>query len=357
MKGVEGGHDGMPGQSTKAVNGSSSPKRKPLTTEDYVDGILSGDRTKLARAITLVESNASHHFEQAQLVIKSLLNRRKKSIRVGITGVPGAGKSTFIETLGEYLTSKGHKVAVTAVDPSSSVTGGSIMGDKTRMEKLSANPDAFIRPSPSGGALGGVARKTRETMLLFEAAGYDVILVETVGVGQSEITVRSMVDFFLLVLVAGAGDELQGIKKGVVEIADAILINKADGDNKQRALLSRGEYEMALHYLQPATPGWKSHAHTASSLTGEGIDDIWHVIKTFEKITTESGYFESRRKDQARQWIHAIVEEKLKDVFRNHDDVKAVLPELELKVMNGELPATSAAMKLLEAFGIKEHFS
>jgi len=350
MKGVEGGHDGLPGQSSSKKSYTPTRRRSLLSLDEYVKGVLSGDRTRLARAITLVESNAKAHFDMAQSVIKEILPKTGSAIRVGISGVPGAGKSTFIEALGTLLTDKGLKVAVTAVDPSSSVTGGSIMGDKTRMEQLSANTNAFIRPSPSSGALGGVARKTRETMLLFEAAGYDVILVETVGVGQSEITVRSMVDFFLLVLVAGAGDELQGIKKGVVEIADAILINKADGDNKIRAEAAKGEYEMALHYLQPATEGWKTHAYMASSLTGEGIEDLWNIIKDFENNTKASAVWEKRRKNQAKEWIHAIVNERLREIFLKHPEVEKMLPGLEVDVMNGQMPATSAAKLLLELF-------
>ena len=352
MQGVEGGHEGLPGFVRKVSERSFTAKRK-LTTEQYVEGVLQGDRVHLAQAITLVESNAPHHFEQAQEVVKALLPHSGKSIRIGISGVPGAGKSTLIEALGSYLTGQGHRVAVTAVDPTSSVTGGSIMGDKTRMEKLASDPNAFIRPSPSGGTLGGVTRKTRETIVLFEAAGYDVVLVETVGVGQSEITVRSMVDFFLLVLVSGAGDELQGIKKGVVEIADAILINKADGDNKAAALRARGEYAQALHYLQPATKGWTTPAVTASSTTGEGIADLWTMIGDFRKATTGNGVFEQRRREQARDWIHALVGDYLSSLFHAHPKVKQLLPELEEAVMNGKLPATSAAMKLLEVFGGK----
>ncbi len=251
--GVKANHDGLTAE--KLRRGGGVPRRAPLSAQDYINGVLAGDRVKLARAITLVESGAAAHQALAQEVLTALLPRRRPSRRVGITGVPGAGKSTFIEALGTMLTGRGHKVAVLAVDPSSSLTGGSILGDKTRMEKLAADPNAFIRPSPSGGTLGGVARKTRETMVLFEAAGYDVILVETVGVGQSEVLVRSMVDFFLLVLISGAGDELQGIKKGVIEIADAILINKADGKGQKPAEIARAEFDRVLHYLRPATEG------------------------------------------------------------------------------------------------------
>ncbi len=344
----------MPGveQPSSTSPANSGAKRRPLNVEDYVDGVLSGDRTRLAQAITLIESNSRAHFEQAREVVKELLPKAGNSIRIGITGVPGAGKSTFIEALGAKLVENGHRVAVTAVDPSSTLTGGSIMGDKTRMETLAANEHAFIRPSPSGGALGGVARKTRETILLFEAAGYDVVLVETVGVGQSEIAVRSLVDFFLLMLVPGAGDELQGLKKGVVELADAILINKADGDNVKAAERAQREYENALHYLTPTSSTWTSHAYTASSTTGDGIAEIWDIIREFADEQQESGEFTERRKLQARDWVHDLVQESLTNAFGRHPDVKKIMTELENQVMEGRLPATTAALELLKAFGV-----
>jgi len=351
MRGVEGGHDGMPGSMRHAANNKKPQPGIPrLSTDEYVKGIVEGDRTILGRAITLIESNAFPHQEQAQEVLKAVMPRTGQSIRVGITGVPGAGKSTFIETLGCQLTAEGHKVAVMAVDPSSSVTKGSILGDKTRMEQLSREPNAFIRPSPSGGTLGGVARKTRETMLIFEAAGFDVLLVETIGVGQSEVTVRSMVDFFLLVMIAGAGDELQGIKKGVIEIADALLINKADGSNVKAANLARAEYERALHYLRPATQGWQTGAFTASAVTGDGIKEIWEVVEAFCRKTRESGAFGNRRRDQARQWLHSMLEERLRDTFYRNPSIKDMLPEIESSVMDGSLPVTKAAWRLLKCF-------
>jgi len=354
MPGVTGGHDGLPSQGSQdaATKKSHRPnyQRREMTTQDYLEGIESGDRTRLAKAITLIESNSTAHFEKAQELLKHILPRTGGSIRIGITGVPGAGKSTFIEAFGTYLTGAGKKVAVMAVDPSSSVTGGSILGDKTRMEKLSTDPNAFIRPSPSGGTLGGVARKTREALLVFESAGYNVALVETVGVGQSETTVRSMVDFFLLVLVPGAGDELQGIKKGVVELADAILINKADGANLIPAQSARVEYERALHYLQPATQGWQTIALTASALTGDGVPEVWQTIQGFVQSTQLSGAFQKRRRVQERDWMRALIEGQLKEEFYENPNVQALLPKLDDAVMAGEIPATAAAQQLLGAF-------
>ncbi len=353
MPGVVGGHDGLPG--SPSLTPSPSPRRRHFSVDELSEGVLGGDRVRLARAITLVESNAPSHFEQAQALLTRLLPHTGKAIRIGITGVPGAGKSTLIEALGMQLVEGGHHLAVTAVDPSSTLTGGSILGDKTRMERLSAHKAAFIRPSPSGGALGGVARKTRETMLLFEAAGYDVVFVETVGVGQSEVTVRSMVDFFLLVLSPGAGDELQGIKKGVVELADAVLINKADGQSLSLARISQGQYAQALHYLQSATPGWTTPALTASALTCEGLPELWSQIEAFHTLTQTSGVFEARRREQERAWMLSMVEEQLRDRFFAHEGVKNALPLLETRVMNGSLPAASAAATLLALFDGRQH--
>jgi LAO/AO transport system kinase len=325
-------------------------KRKSLTPDEYVEGVLKGDRVILARAITLIESQSLAHYEISQEVLNKLLPHTGKSLRIGITGVPGAGKSTLIEALGLYLISQGHKVAVLAVDPSSSVTGGSVLGDKTRMEELSRQQNAFIRPTPSGCELGGVAFKSREAILVCEAAGYDVILIETVGVGQSEIAVRSMVDFFLLVMIAGAGDELQGIKKGVIEIADALVVNKADGDNIQKAKLAQAEYAHALRYLTPTTRGWRPKAYTCSAYTKEGIPELWNVIKDFEKITKDNGFFYERRKQQNIDWVFSMIEAKLKKLFYNNPAVLVHLDEIRNAVLNNQLLPTTAADKLIQFF-------
>ena len=339
-----------PQNTTNYSNQNSNQTKKQLSIEDYVQGVLQDDRNILARTITLIESNSIKHRKVATEVLEKLLPESGNSLRIGITGVPGAGKSTLIEALGMYLIDKGHKVAVLAVDPSSTVTKGSVLGDKTRMEKLSREKNCFIRPSPSGGTLGGVTRKSRETITLCEAAGFDVILIETVGVGQSEVTVRSMVDFFLLVLIAGAGDELQGIKKGVIELADAIVINKADGDNIKKANLAKAEYTNALHYLKPATEGWETRAHTVSALTGFGIPEIWDVIKKFENITRISNAFENRRKNQALDWVFKIIEEHLKENFFNNSTVIEELPKIKRDTFEGKILPTHAAEQLLKSF-------
>jgi LAO/AO transport system kinase len=351
MAGVGGGHDGLPKVSAADANSKPTvPRRRRLTVDEYVQGVLEGNRNILAQTITLVESNAPAHMEMAQEVLKQLLPNTGNSVRVGITGVPGVGKSTFIEALGMMLCEQGHRVAVLAVDPSSTVTRGSILGDKTRMEMLGRDLRAFIRPSPSAGTLGGVTRKSRETILVCEAFGFDVILVETVGVGQSETTVRSMVDFFLLLMLTGAGDELQGIKKGIIELADALLINKADGDNKIRARSAKAEYNRALHYLAPATEGWQTRAHTCSAMSGEGITEIWSVIEDFCQQTTASGVFEKRRHNQTLDWVYSMVEEYLRQSFFTHEGVKDIRKNIEGQVVEGTLPPTVAVQQLLAEY-------
>jgi LAO/AO transport system kinase len=348
--GVSGGHDPVPGQPGAQAKTGGGARRRRLSVDEYVDGVLAGDRNVLARAITLVESNAPAHMEMAQGVLRRVIPHSGRSIRIGITGVPGAGKSTFIESMGMYLCNQGHRVAVLAVDPSSKVTRGSILGDKTRMEQLSRDLRAFIRPSPSAGTLGGVTRKSRETILVCEAAGFDVIFVETVGVGQSETAVRSMVDFFLLLMIAGAGDELQGIKKGIMELADALLVNKADGDNKPRARAAKLEYNRALHYLAPATDGWQTRAYSCSSLTGEGIPEVWDVVEDFRKKTTGSGVLEKRRRAQTLDWVYSMVEEHLRSSFFQHAGVERIRAEIEHDVMWGRMPPTVAAQHLINEF-------
>ncbi len=324
--------------------------RRRLSTHDYVQGVLDRDRTILARTITLIESHAPVHQVQAQEVLRYLLPYTGNAIRVGITGVPGVGKSTFIEALGSYLCDRDHWVAVLAVDPSSQISKGSILGDKTRMECLSCAKNSFIRPSPAGTTLGGVARKTRETMLVCEAAGFDVILVETVGVGQSEVTVRSMVDCMLLLMLAGAGDELQGIKKGITELADALLINKADGDNRQRAEAARQEYARALHYLAPVTAGWEPQVLTCSSLTNEGISEAWELVQSFQESMTTSGQLVERRRAQLREWLHAMIAEELTQRFYTHPAVASRLADLENAVLSASIPVSTAVNTVLTAF-------
>jgi LAO/AO transport system kinase len=325
----------------------AAPRRRTLSVEELAAGVMAHDPMVLGRAITLIESNAIEHQEKAQALLQLLLPRTGHARRIGITGIPGAGKSTFIEAFGCHLTDLGFKVAVLAIDPSSSITGGSIMADKIRMEKLCTRPGAFIRPSPSGGSLGGVARKTREAILVCEAAGYDIIIVETVGVGQNEVAVRSMVDLFLVLMIAGAGDEMQGIKKGVIEIADILLINKADGDNRARCVATQAEMKRVLHYLQPPTKGWETPALTASARTGDGIPDAWKVVEDFFTTTRASGVLDARRRTQAVEWMHALVMESLRNRFYQSPGVRARLEAVEQAVANGRMPPLAAAMSLI----------
>lgn len=329
-------------------------KRPPLTPDALVAGILAGDRVLLARAITLVESHSRQHEADAQEVLHRILPHTGQAKRVGITGVPGVGKSTFIESFGCYLVERGHKLAVLTVDPSSARTRGSILGDKTRMERLAQLPAAFIRPSPSGGSLGGVARRTRETMLLCEAAGFDTILIESVGVGQTEIALRSMVDFFLLLLLPGAGDELQGIKKGIVEMADHVLINKADGDNLLRAEQAKADQEAALHYSEAATPHWRTEVALCAGLTGVGVPELWTRIKNFYTDLGPRGVIAARRREQDRQWMNDLVQDELRRRFLHDPRVRTRLPQIEAALARGEITATRAAAELLAVFDHEE---
>ncbi len=323
------------------------PRRRELALDDYESGVAAGDRTVLARAITLVESVRSDHQEQAQELLLRLLPRTGGARRVGITGVPGAGKSTFIESFGLALADAGHRVAVLAVDPSSSVTGGSILGDKTRMTRLASDPRAFVRPSPSGGSLGGVARKTRETLLLCEAADYDVVLVETMGVGQAEVVVAEMVDFVLLLLLPGAGDELQGIKRGILEWIDLVAVNKADGEGLLPAQRARAQYESALRFVRPVNPRWTPPVVTCSGLTGDGLDELWRHVESHHEVLSAGDDLEARRREQQRRWMWSLIEEQLLDSFRRDPRVAESLPQLEDDVAAGRITPTLAARRLL----------
>ena len=326
-----------------------SPVRRSPGVDDLVQGIFSGELALVSRAITLVESNAPAHRPLAREILRRIGERPGFSRRVGISGVPGAGKSTLIEALGNHLCDAGHKVAVLAVDPSSSLTGGSILGDKTRMETLSRRAECFIRPSPSGGALGGVTRKTRETIAVCEAAGFDVVLIETVGVGQSEIAVRAMVDCFLLVLIAGAGDELQGMKKGIFEIADILLVNKADGENKIRAVATRLEFERVMQFLSPATEGWEPPVLAASSVARTGIAEAWRAVEKYFAHVEADGQFETRRREQAISWWHALVEQELRVRFLSDPRTADLSSRLEREILAGQLAPSLAAEELLAA--------
>ncbi len=320
-----------------------------MELQQLADKIRSGNIRAIGKGITLLESKKPEHAQKAMQLLDMLLPFAGNSLRIGITGVPGVGKSTFIEAFGNYLTTLGHRVAVLAVDPSSQITGGSILGDKTRMEELSRNPNAFIRPSPAGDTLGGVARRTRETMLLCEAAGYDVVIVETVGVGQSETAVASMVDFFLLLQLATAGDELQGIKKGVMELADAIVINKAELD-PQKTELARRQYENALHILRPKSQNWSVPVLTTSALKQLGIEAVWQMLVQFRQAMQQSGEFEEARKRQSVDWMWSLVMEDLKELFMQHKNVKGVFQQVEEAVAGGITTPSAASRRLLDLF-------
>lgn len=330
------------------------PRRKPLpTVGELVEGILAGNVTALSRAVTLVESLAPEHYALAQEVIEKCLPHSGNSRRIGITGVPGAGKSTSIDVFGMHVLQQGGRLAVLAIDPSSERTKGSILGDKTRMEKLSQQDGAFIRPSPSAGSLGGVARKTRETIVLCEAAGYDNIFVETVGVGQSETAVHSMVDFFLLIQIAGAGDELQGIKRGIMEMADGIVINKADGDNVGPAQLAQAQYRSALHLFPPTASGWKPEVLTYSGYYELGIPEVWDMIDRYFAFVKANGFFERKRQEQARWWMYETIDEQLRKHFYQNPEIKNYLEHAEADVLANRRSSFSAAAAVLDKYFAK----
>jgi LAO/AO transport system kinase len=325
---------------------------RPQPPSALAAGIRSGDRATLARAITLIESKRTDHRRNAHLLVQELLPVTGKAVRLGITGAPGVGKSTTIDALGSHLTRQGHKVAVLAVDPSSTRTGGSILGDKTRMAQLAIDPNAFVRPSPSSGTLGGVAAKTRETVLLCEAAGYDVVLVETVGIGQSETAVADMTDFFLVLMLPGAGDELQGLKKGIVELADMIAVNKADGDNIPRANMAAADYRGALHILIPHSANWSPPVLTYSALTGKGIADLWAQVLTHKEKMAGSGELATRRREQQVKWMWSMLEERLTARLRSDPAVRAKLRQAETAVAAGKLAPTLAVEEIAQLLGV-----
>ena len=323
-------------------------RQNPLTTTEFTEGIFRGDIAVLSQAVTLIESAKAEHQIQAQQIIEQCLPHSGRSVRIGLTGVPGAGKSTSIDVLGMHLVRKGHKLAVLAIDPSSQRSKGSILGDKMRMEALSHETNAFIRPSPSAGSLGGVARKTRETIVLCEAAGFDTVFVETVGVGQSETAVHSMVDFFLLIQLAGAGDELQGIKRGIMELADGIVINKADRDNIDNAKLAASHFRNALHLFPPTASGWIPKVLTYSGYYQIGITEIWEMINDYVTFTKANGYFEHRRNEQTKYWMYESIHSMLNQVFYQHPQIENLLPHLEQKVLNNEVSPFEAARQLID---------
>ncbi|MFD2129750.1 methylmalonyl Co-A mutase-associated GTPase MeaB [Pseudogracilibacillus auburnensis] len=342
MGGVTSSHDGT----KRTARRKFVKKEQPANIHHLVEKIISGSRLELAQGITLIESVRKQDQSYAQELLQKALPHTGASVRIGISGVPGAGKSTFIETFGLMLCELGYKVAVLAIDPSSTVTGGSILGDKTRMQNLANHPNAFIRPSPTSGTLGGVHRKTRETMLLCEAAGYDVILIETVGVGQSETAVRNMVDFFALLALTGAGDDLQGMKKGIMEITDLIIVHKADGENRKLAKRTVREYKQILHYLQPATPGWQSTALPVSSLQKTGHKEVWELIQAFKEKMLESNFWKTRRQEQTKSWFHDMIHDRLIESFFNEEGKKRVVSELEKSILNSDVTVTAAVEQL-----------
>ncbi len=337
-----------PSVSDKAIERFKKKRRKLPSVDVFFKGIRNADIPLLGQAITLTESTLVEHQQISQSIIEKCLPYSGNSFRIGITGVPGVGKSTFIEYFGKYLTTKGHKIAVLTIDPSSERTKGSILGDKTRMEKLSGDPNAFIRPSPSAGSLGGVANKTREALILCEAAGFDTIIIETVGVGQSETAVHSMVDFFLLLMLAGAGDELQGIKRGIMEMADAIAITKADGNNIAKANIAKTEYTNALHLFPPTQSGWIPQVTTCSAAEQKGVENLWEIIHTY--FTKHSEYIKSNRRMQAEYWMHENIEENLKNNFYQNKTIQNHLTTIKNDVLQGKITSFSAAKYLLNEY-------
>ncbi len=332
------------------INKMKAARQPVLSLDEFVSGIRAGNRTILSKAITLIESSLNEHHKLAQEIIEKCLPFAGNSIRIGITGVPGVGKSTFIEALGKHITNIGHKLAVLAIDPSSERSKGSILGDKTRMEELAVDPNAFIRPSPSAGSLGGVARKTREIIILCEAAGFNTIFVETVGVGQSETAVHSMVDFFLLLMLSNAGDELQGIKRGIMEMADAIAINKADGDNIEKAKLAMAQYKNALHLFPPTDSGWIPQVATCSAYTRDGIAGLWDIIMEYVAYTKANSYFSLKRQDQSKNIMLETINDFLKDNFYSNKTIKSLIPLVQEEVLSDKISSYMAAQKLLEAY-------
>jgi len=325
-------------------------RKNRLSANEYIDGILKGDRVLLSRAITIVESNLESDKELAKEIIQAILPNSGKSIRIGITGVPGVGKSTFIESFGKYLVTQGKRVAILSIDPSSQRSKGSILGDKTRMEELANMEEAYIRPSASGDTLGGVANKTGETMLLCEAAGYDVILIETVGVGQSETAVHGMTDFFLLLMLAGAGDELQGIKKGIMEMADMVVINKADGDNIRMSEMAKLQYQNALHIFPLAESGWSPVVSTASAIKDLGIDNVWDEVIKYKTLVDENGYFLKNRNHQQIQWMYNNINEELKQMFYGSENISNQLSGLEKDIVSSKISPVEASQKIIDEF-------
>nr|WP_241448744.1 methylmalonyl Co-A mutase-associated GTPase MeaB [Aquimarina pacifica] len=336
--------------SNQAIHRFKKSQQKELSVQELAAAILKSDTTSLSKGITLLESTKPSHNQKAQELIETCLPHANNSVRIGITGVPGVGKSTFIETLGSLLIKKGKKVAVLAIDPSSTISHGSILGDKTRMESLVRSPMAFIRPSPSGKSLGGVAQKTRESIVLCEAAGYDIIIIETVGVGQSETAVHSMVDFFLLLKLAGAGDELQGIKRGIIEMADAIIINKADGDNLLPAKKAKNQFSKALHLYPLAENSWSPEVQICSALEGSGIDDIWQLILKYVKTTSQNGFFEKNRMQQNEFWLLQTIEDQLKSSFYNHPKITRLLSEKITAMRDYKITPFAAAKHILDIY-------